>query len=187
MSHRDAFYMDEGEHLLLKIRKHWFLIFVEFKLMSLLLCAPYITLILFPAISVQLPVNIILILLSIWTLICAMGIANLWTNYYLDLWVVTNKRIVIMEQRSLFHREVTTMRMERIQDTTVNVSGFWASFFNYGDLTVNTAGDHMKVQTFEGIPDPDGVKGIVIEQIDAVTDHKSKLDFSGNKNPTQGE
>jgi uncharacterized membrane protein YdbT with pleckstrin-like domain len=179
-----AFYMDEGEELLLKVRKHIFLVSQDFLGIGLFALAPYLTLAFAPTLFSTLNASAVLLILSTWTLLSIIGFATVWTDYYLDLWVVTDKRIVVMEQYSLFNREVTTMRMERIQDTTIEFPGFWATFFNFGNLTVHTAGEHTKSQTFEGIPDPEKVKSIVIERIDCVTEHKSKLEYTNEENPT---
>lgn len=184
---QDAFYMEDGEELLLKIRKHWFLVFLDFALIKFFVFLPLIVLFLFPALLSDAAYSITMMSLSAWYLLCIIGAANVWTNYYLDLWIVTDKRIVAIEQERLFHREVATMRMERIQDTTITTPGFFASFFNYGTLTVNTAGDSGSIHTFEGIPNPEYVKSVVIERVDAVTDRKSKLEFSDMPNPTRAE
>jgi membrane protein YdbS with pleckstrin-like domain len=181
-----AFYMDDGEELLLKIRKHWFLVFMDFAMIKFFALLPFIVIFIFPSLVTGAAQQPVMICLSAWFLLCIIAFATVWTNYYLDLWVVTNKRIVVFEQLSLFHREETTMRMERIQDTTIEINGFFPSFFNYGNLTVNTAGEHTKNHTFEGIPDPEAVKALVIERVDAVTEHKSKLEFSDVQQPSHG-
>ncbi|MEK7642776.1 MAG: PH domain-containing protein [Patescibacteria group bacterium] len=63
-----------------------------------------------------------------------------WTDYYLDVWILTNKRIVDIEQRGFFHRHVTSFRYEQIQDITVNTKGLIATFFKFGTLHIHTAG-----------------------------------------------
>lgn len=181
-----AFYMDEGEEMLLKVRKHWFLVFLDFAVIKFFVILPFVVLLIFPVLLSDPLAQPTLMVLSTWLLVCIIALATTWTNYYLDLWVVTDRRIVAIEQISLFHREVTTMRMERIQDTTIEIPGFFASFFNYGNLTVNTAGEHTKSQTFEGIPNPEYVKSVVIERIDAVTEHKDALEFTNEERPSTG-
>jgi membrane protein YdbS with pleckstrin-like domain len=184
MSH--DFYMDDDEQLLLKIRKHWLLLMLELLPIKFAIIVPLIALLIFPSLLTGGAVQLVMMCLSAWLLLCIIGIATVWTNYYLDLWIVTDKRIVSMEQITLFHREATTMRMERIQDTTIEFPGFLSTFFNFGNLTVHTAGEHTKSQTFEGIPDPEGVKAVVLARIDAVTEHKSKLEYSEHENPNSG-
>jgi hypothetical protein len=39
-----------------------------------------------------------------------------WTKYYLDVWYVTQKRIIIIDQKALFDREISNVRFDKIQD-----------------------------------------------------------------------
>ena len=63
-----------------------------------------------------------------------------WTDYYLDLWIITNKRIIDVEQKGFFHREITSFRYEQIQDITVETRGLIETFFKFGTLQIQTAG-----------------------------------------------
>jgi len=63
-----------------------------------------------------------------------------WTDYYLDVWVVTDKRIVDIEQKGFFHREITSFNYEQIQDITIETRGFIETLFKFGTLHVQTAG-----------------------------------------------
>lgn len=63
-----------------------------------------------------------------------------WTDYYLDVWVITNKRIVDIEQKGFFHREITSFNYEQIQDITIETRGFIETLFKFGTLHVQTAG-----------------------------------------------
>lgn len=63
-----------------------------------------------------------------------------WTNYYLDTWIVTNRRIIDIDQRGLFRRKVTTLMLERIQDMTVDMDGIVPTLLGFGTLTLHTAG-----------------------------------------------
>lgn len=68
-----------------------------------------------------------------------------WTDYYLDFWVITDKRIIDVEQNGFFRREVTSFRYEQIQDITVETRGLVETFFKFGDLQVQTAGHERKM------------------------------------------
>jgi hypothetical protein len=184
MSHINPFYMDEDEDLIVKTRKHWFLVTREFLGIGLLIVLPTLGLTLVPTEQNLLQIPIVLFLFCLWMMVCVMGIATIWTNYYLDIWVVTNKRIVNIEQISLFNRDITTMRLERVQDATIEIRGFFADYFNFGNLIIHSAAHGNEGEkTFEGIPDPEGVKAIILEHVDNVTEHKSKLEFTESENP----
>lgn len=63
-----------------------------------------------------------------------------WTDYYLDVWVITDRRIVDIEQKGFFHREITSFNYEQIQDITIETRGFIETLFRFGTLHVQTAG-----------------------------------------------
>lgn len=84
------------------------------------------------------------------------------TDYYLDIWVVTNDRIIDIEQFGLFSRTITEIDLFRIQDVTADVHGVFATFFNYGTVTVTTASTNMNI-VFRNIPDPNRVRNDLIQ------------------------
>jgi hypothetical protein len=71
----------------------------------------------------------------------------------LDVWIITSKKIIDVEQHSLFRREISIMNLEKIQDITFEIRGFIPTLFNYGDIKVQTAG---AVGSFliRGVPNP---------------------------------
>ncbi|KKU12913.1 MAG: hypothetical protein UX20_C0037G0002 [Candidatus Magasanikbacteria bacterium GW2011_GWC2_45_8] len=60
-------------------------------------------------------------------------------NYFLDLWIITNDRIVSIDQRGLFSRTMSELDLYRIQDVTSESHGLFATIFYYGKLTAQTA------------------------------------------------
>lgn len=86
-------------------------------------------------------------------------------DFYLDLWVVTNDRIVDIEQFGLFARTVSEVDLFRIQDVTTNVHGFFSTIFNYGVITIKTASDNKSI-VFKNIPRPNAVREKLIRLSD---------------------
>ncbi|MBC7471757.1 MAG: PH domain-containing protein [candidate division SR1 bacterium] len=64
-------------------------------------------------------------------------------NYYLSLQIVTSERIIDIDQRGLFLREVSELPIDNIEDVSYNQNGFWGTIFNYGDVIVQTAGSTL--------------------------------------------
>lgn len=74
-------------------------------------------------------------------------------DYYLDVWIVTNERIVDIQLKGLFARTVSETRLYRIQDVKSNQKGIFATVFNYGNVHVQTAGAQENF-LFDSVPDP---------------------------------
>ena len=109
--------------------------------------------------------SILVFAVSAWTLLAWAKLFAIWTDYYLDVWFITNRRIIDIEQKGFFHRDVSTFRMERIQDVTVEIRGIIATLLNFGDIHVQTAGESQEF-IIKGIGRPKHVKDIIMRQTD---------------------
>lgn len=78
-------------------------------------------------------------------------------DYYLDLWIITNDRIVDIEQHNLFSRSVTELDLFRIQDVTADMHGFFATVFNYGNVLVKTASSNTHI-IFYNVAGPNRIR-----------------------------
>lgn len=94
-------------------------------------------------------------------------------DYYLDLWIVTTKRILNIEQTGLFTRTVSELRLNRIQDVTSIINGFFHTILDFGDVEIQTAGQKTRF-VFEEIPHPTRVSKSILEY--AEIDRKESLD-----------
>ena len=85
-----------------------------------------------------------------------------WINYYFDVWIVTSKRIINVEQVSLFERITSEARLEKIQDITVEVRGFFPSVFHFGNVYIQTAAQTPRF-VLEQISYPYRVKRLIYD------------------------
>jgi membrane protein YdbS with pleckstrin-like domain len=84
------------------------------------------------------------------------------TVFYLDVSIVTNDRIIEMEQLSLFSRTTSELELFRIQDITSEVDGIFASLFHYGNVRVTTASENTQIVFFD-IPHPEKIREELIK------------------------
>lgn len=63
-----------------------------------------------------------------------------WFTYNNFLYILTNQRIIIIEQKGLFGRKITEAELEKIQNLTVEVKGLIKTLLNFGNITLRTAG-----------------------------------------------
>ena len=106
--------------------------------------------------------TIILLGGSIFFLLAWLFLFQAFLDYYLDTWIVTTKRILNIEQTGLFGRTVSELRLYRVQDVTATVNGIVPTFFNYGDVEIQTAGEHIHFQ-FEQVPGPNQIAKVILE------------------------
>jgi len=177
-------HINPEEVILLKQRKHWFIL-LQAKAGTILLGAiPFVVAWLLLSSEILLTSVSAAALVyagSLWLLIVWMTLATIWTNYYLDIWIVTDKRIIHVDQVGLFSREITTLRMERVQDVTTEVAGIISTMFNFGTLRVQSAGALSGDTIVHGLPDPEGVRRVMLEQVDKFTERHEQ--YTEKKDP----
>jgi len=156
----------DDEKIILTQRRHWFVVASEGAFVFLLGVVPFAGLvasyIIFPqALSFLWDYWLFILFYgALWLHIMWVAFAIFWTNYYLDIILITNKRVVDIEQFGLFARDVVDLRLDSIQDIKVEVMGIIPSLLKMGDLHIQTAGQSKEI-VFKGIPDPNGVKHII--------------------------
>ncbi|MDO8594035.1 MAG: PH domain-containing protein [bacterium] len=163
--------LEEGEEILYVARKHWFLFLGETAFILLFAVLP-LALVFVPAEVfngffaflhvANYGVPLFTFFWSLWLMILWMLFALLWTNYYLDVWILTNHRILDIEQLGLFNRHVSTFRYDQIQDATVKVSGLLATLIGFGTVELRTASDESF--KFKGVADPALLKDRIMSE-----------------------
>ncbi len=162
--------LEPGEEVLKVVRKHWFVIVAELFGTAALALLPFFFLVVFafipsewiPAEIYDLPLlQLITWSIAGWLVIVIMASYAIWTHYFLDLWVITDRRIIVIDQIGFFNRKVSSFRLERLQDIKVQVSGLLATFLNFGTLRAQTASAAESNFRTTGLPDPRGLQSII--------------------------
>ena len=160
--------LQDNEHVIYKIRKHWLVFALEVAALGLLAVVPILVLVSVYQVGV-IPnikpltnngLTLIIFFYSVWLIILTHLVALIRTDYYLDVWLVTNQRVIDVEQLGLFHRRIASFRLDMIQDIKILVPGFLATFLKYGNLHIQTAGDFREF-SIKNVADPYRLKEII--------------------------
>lgn len=166
--------LDDDELVLAQVRKHWFILGTQLLGVLIIAALPLIvyygvTLITFIDTSfLNSYTQLLLALFSAWLLIMWMALFSIWTNYYLDVWTITNKRLISVDQQGLFNRSTGSFRLERLQDINVSVYGIVATFLDYGNLHAETASEDREFVA-RNIPHPQELKALILSAADSIT------------------
>lgn len=168
--------LEEGEKVILEARRHWFIIYTVGAFLLMLAITPMLILVAALAIYPDLG-NVIsqpkfstalMVFGSSWLLVLWIFFFVAWTDYYLDVLVVTNKRLIDVEQRGLFKRDIATIPLKNIQDVKVEINGFIRTMLKFGEIHIQTAG-FSKELVIKDIDAPQTVKQVVMS---AYHEHK---------------
>ena len=162
-------HMQRGEEVLLLLRRDLsviFLIIVRFVVMGLApLLARWYVITFFPDLLVDSATRPLLILLMfIFYLFLWLFFYRAFIDYYLDVWIVTNHRILNIELEGLFNRIVSEQKLFRIQDVTTEQRGFLAHFLDYGDVFIQTAGTKERF-VFEQVSSANSVAHQIVQLV----------------------
>lgn len=157
-----------NESILLKIRKHWVILardsgaaviagIIPFLFIGFLSNAPY---------GFTSDLSFLRVIALLWLLVCWMVLAMIWTAYYLDVWVITDKHIYVIDQIGLFDRKVRTLSLDRVEEINVRTEGFLQTYFSFGSIEILTASPSEESAHFEGMPDPAYVRSLILDQIE---------------------
>jgi hypothetical protein len=154
-----------GEKILLVVHRHWFDILSQFFIVFIMLLLLFGSLVfaspIINAFNGSLSPSLFLFLENIFLIFICLFFFIIWIDYYFDVWIVTNQRIVNIEQKGLFSRGISELELENIQDITVEVQGIIPTFLNYGNLYVQTAAEKERF-VFRHVPNPYAIKDLVM-------------------------
>jgi len=167
-SHNINIHDDENDVLV--VRKHWFLlaekVFFLVILFFILAVGIFIlTRTLSTIIMFTMPVDWFL-LGTLFLIMWSFGFVA-WTNYHLDVWRVTTKRVFDVEQHSFFTRDISEFRLDKIQDITVRIAGVIPTMLDFGDVYVQTAGNEEPF-AIKNVPHPHRVRDALSQEVDRV-------------------
>lgn len=176
----DVLHLEPDEHVILQVRKHWIVFAVH--AISLLFAA-FIPFILIALIKIFVPqllnLNLsgnqsalFLFFYTLWILALWILFFIDWTKYYLDVWYVTEKRIIAIDQRRIFDREVSNLHFDKIQDITLDVHGFIPTMLGFGDIKVQTASEDSREFNITTVRHPDEIRRVIFSQQNKMAENR---------------
>lgn len=159
------------EKVVFQLRRHPVIFAVDILLIVLFAAIP---LVLNPIIGNTLPHlyasevfrPVLVLLASAYYLLVWMFFYTNFVDFYLDLWVVTNNRILNVEQHGIFSRTVSELDLAQVQDVTSEQHGIFPFLFGYGDVFIQTAGEKQRF-VFEQVPRPDEIRKNILSLVEA--------------------
>ncbi len=177
------------EHLVTIVRHHWFILLKEAVGVLVLFLLPFIAL---PLIGFVVNAGssaaetgaIAGFFGSLWALICWQILFVRWTDYYYDIWIITNWRIVDIDQRGLFRRNVASiLDLDHIQDVDYELSGFIGNILNFGHFNVQTAGTRVEFD-FDDAVNPQRVEKMIRDAQEELIQLKRRIGLTPHdRNP----
>lgn len=136
-------HLSPNEKVLMVLHRHWIAIIWKFLFGAVMLILPVVVAPYFSAIEDASGISqaVLWFFALIYLMIVMLIIFIFWIDYYLDIWIITSERIVDIEQKGFFNRDVSEFTLDKVQDITIEIPNMAASLLRYGNIVIQTAGE----------------------------------------------
>lgn len=165
---------EPGETIVLLLRKHWITNIGWIIVTAFLIILPiflYPVLFMAGIFPIDTPLVFSTFLIFSWYLLTFSYILVNFILWYFTVSIVTNERIIDVDFVNLLHKQFAETRISKVEDVTSKTGGFIKSFFDYGDVFLQTAATNS-VFHFIAVPRPDKVVKIVNQLMDQTENHE---------------
>lgn len=77
-------------------------------------------------------------------------------SWYYNVFIITDERVVDVDFVSMLYRNISSAKIGNIEDVTATASGALHTVFDYGTVTIQTAGAKPEIE-FEDVPRPNSI------------------------------
>lgn len=77
-------------------------------------------------------------------------------SWYYNVFIITDERVVDVDFVSMLYRNISSAKIGNIEDVTATASGALHTVFDYGTVTIQTAGAKPEIE-FEDVPRPNAI------------------------------
>lgn len=157
------------EHPVIFMRKHPIILLGQLAIYVALALLPAVAYLVLPDVvdswlAEQTSGTVTVLLLTLFGLSIALFAYNAFMDWYLDIWVVTDERIVDVNQSGVFGRAIAELQLAKVQDVAIEQKGLFATLFDYGRIRVQSAGEKVEFE-FQGIARPNAIQKHIIELV----------------------
>ena len=173
--------LHQNEEPILIIRKHWIVLLEHSSIILFLLLVPVVG---YPFINVlsglvvsvfsnaegEMLTAFLNLFLVLYTMMVLAAFLFIFMDYYLDMWIVTNRRILDVEQRGLFSRRIAEIPLSSVQDVTIDIHGILRTLLKFGTIKIQTAGEREYI--IKDVPHLTQIKDAMLAYVHRTQEHR---------------
>ena len=93
--------------------------------------------------------------------------------WFFNVYIITDERVIDVDFNSMIYKNISSAKIENIEDITTQTMGPMASIFDYGTILLQTAGEKTEFE-FDHVPHPSKVTKLLNELI--LEEEREKLE-----------
>jgi uncharacterized membrane protein YdbT with pleckstrin-like domain len=109
-----------------------------------------------------LPARFNLAALFLWYLLVTGFVLEAALSWFFNVYIITDERIIDVDFLSLIYKNISSAKIDNIEDVTAETGGAIRSIFNFGTVRIQTAGASAEL-AFEDVPQPAKVTRLLNE------------------------
>ncbi len=157
---------EPDEKIYIAVREHWVLLALKLVVWAVFFVIPVGFYRLAPGVAPSLfegQLGTITTLFSqVYGLFLLLSLFLIFIMYYLNIHVITNLRIVDIDQVGLFSHVVSELHIDKLEDVTSQTNGVLGTMFDFGAVLIQTAGTVERFD-FENVPHPGQLEKLIID------------------------
>jgi hypothetical protein len=155
-----------NEKIYLVVREHWIRPAIKIFFILLAAVAPRLILLAMANAGINVlaifPESIILFASVFYQLLLLFALFAVFTLYYLNVHIVSEERIVDIDQVGLLRHVISELNIETIEDVSSSTTGLLGNLLDYGTVFVQTAGAQERFE-FRNVPHPGAINKLILE------------------------
>lgn len=165
----------EDERIHIVVREHWLRlvgrILIWFVFVGIMLVFNFYAKAIVPGLLVGTLGKVTDIFRDLYILFLILALFLIWIHYYLNVQIITDRRIVDIDQVGLFSHVVSELHIENIEDVTSKTTGIVGNLFNFGMVYVQTAGSKERFE-FNYVPNPGSINKLLLDLYEKLPHHE---------------
>lgn len=163
---------DKNEKIILVLRQH---LITQVKGSLVLLLAIFLipSLLSFSGFLDILPLKFLSAFNVFWMIISFGLVTQSFLIWFFNVYIITDERVIDVDFASMIYRNVSSAKIENIEDVTAQTTGPLAAVFDYGTILIQTAGEKTQFE-FDHVPQPAKVTKLLNELL--IEEEREKLE-----------
>lgn len=111
--------------------------------------------------------------LILWYLLVTGFVLEAALSWFFNVYIISDERIIDVDFLSLIYKNISSAKIDNIEDVTAETGGAIRSIFNFGTVKIQTAGASAEI-AFEDVPQPAKVTRLLNELL--LEEEREKID-----------
>lgn len=161
-------HLEDDEHLVAIVHKHWLLGVQEFFWPLLSFIGGWAFLYLAPFMAM-------LYVVAGWTIFSLVWLLRNFYDYYLDAWIITDQGVIDVGWHGWFHRESTRVLYSDIQGVSYEIEGVVGTLVRYGTVSIEKISTGSVI-SLDHVPKPRTVEAMILKNMEKYLHSKNLSD-----------